>query len=97
MSFTIVYLILGDFFLNDLIEAEDDENKCLVADVSKNTKFSSERGWVGGGGSTVIMLLFKIGPLYHYSLMCGTYILTGKWHCCWLYEYQYKCQCTSIE
>ena len=37
MSFTILYLILGDFFLNDLIEAEDDENKCLVADVSKNT------------------------------------------------------------
>ncbi|XP_028417535.1 cilia- and flagella-associated protein 61-like [Dendronephthya gigantea] len=24
----------GDFFLNDLIEAEDDENKCLVADVN---------------------------------------------------------------
>ena len=25
---------LGGFFLNDLIEAEDEENKCIVADVS---------------------------------------------------------------
>lgn len=27
-------LISGDFFLAELIEAQDDKNKCVVADVS---------------------------------------------------------------
>ena len=32
--------ILGDFFLNDLIESEDDQNKCLVADVRSNILYT---------------------------------------------------------
>ena len=30
----LIFKIPGDFFLNDLIEAEDKENRCIVADVS---------------------------------------------------------------
>ena len=30
-----IFIFLGDFFLAELIEAQDEENKCIVADVSK--------------------------------------------------------------
>ena len=30
------YSFVGDFFLSDLIEAEDDNHKSVVADVSKS-------------------------------------------------------------
>ena len=33
VAFTYLFY-LDDFFLNDIIEAVDEENKCIVADVS---------------------------------------------------------------
>ena len=30
-----IFIFLGYFFLAELIEAQDEENKCIVADVSK--------------------------------------------------------------
>jgi len=34
MQMIILLIISGDFFLAELIEAQDEKNKCVVADVS---------------------------------------------------------------
>ena len=34
IMFSIIYYLLGDYFLAELIEAQDKGNKCIVADVS---------------------------------------------------------------